>query len=244
MKQCFLFLMTLASVMIFSGCASTTNFLVNIDSINSGAVDKQKTYALFPGNKDTLPDDLQYKEYAFYVKRALSTIGLTPKEGDSPADIAIFLGYGISDPQMRQFTYSVPTWGVTGYSSSTTTGSVTSYGNYGTFSGTTHNTPQYGVTGATSHLGNYTSFFRWITLDAYDVASYLNGNKMVPVWKTNITSTGRSGDLRQVFPVLLAASAQHIGTNTGKKLEISISEEDPTVSYVKGIALQEKEQEK
>jgi hypothetical protein len=246
MNKIYLILVILLCVGMLAGCVKSQQpaFTVHVDSINSGTNYDKKTYALFPGNKDTSSEDLQFREYASYVHLALSSIGLTKKEGENPADIAIFLAYGIGDAQTQQYTYSVPTWGVTGYSSSTTFGSVATYGNYGTYSGTTYNRPQYGITGATTNMGTYTTFFRWMILDAYDVPSYLKEKKIIPVWKTTVTSNGSSGDLRRVFPALLAASVQHIGTNTGQKLEISIYEDDPVISIVKGIPLQKNEQEK
>lgn len=236
--------MVLLCFVTLAGCATTSQstFNVQVDSINLSTVKDRKTYALLPGNKETSPEDLQYKEFSSYVHRALSSIGLTKASDENQANIVIFLAYGIGDPQRQQYAYSIPTWGVTGYSSSTTYGSVTSYGNNAAYSGTTYNTPRYGITGTTSHVGSNTTFLRWIILDAFDVASYLKENKMVPVWKTTVTSTGSSGDLRRVFPVLLAASAQYVGSDTGQKKEMSIYEEDPTVSFVKGIPLQKKEQ--
>ncbi len=205
MKYNFRFLTLLLCFGILSGCVSARKpkYDVQIDSINSGISNGKKVYVLLPGNKNTSTDDLQFKEYVSYIDRAFSRIRLTKAEGGNAADIAIFLAYGITDPQTQQYTYSEPAWGVTGYSSSTTYGSLTSYGNTGTYSGTTYNTPQYGVTGETSHLGSYTTYSRWIILDAYYVTSYSNEKKMEPVWKTTITSIGSSGDLRRVFPILI-----------------------------------------
>ncbi len=37
-----------------------------------------------------------------------------------------------------------------------------------------------------------------------------------------VTSTGASGELRTIFPVLIAASKRYIGINTGKKVKIKL----------------------
>lgn len=229
----------LLGVLLFSGCATTQpKCRVNVDSIGGSAVDK-KSYILLPANKDTKADDLQFKEYATYVNRALIKQGFVPAESFESANIEILLAYGIGDPQEHQYSYSLPTWGQTGVSSSYTTGMVSSYGSY---SGITTYTPTYGVTGSTSHIGSYTTYFRYMILYAVDLDEYKNTKKEVQLWKTSVTSSGPSGDLRRVFPILVAASNQYIATNTGKKVTVDLYEEDEQVIEIKGIVKEKKKQ--
>ncbi len=162
-------------------------------------------------------------------------MGYIKADNIAAADIAIFLGYGIGDPETHQFTYSLPTYGKTGVSSSNTYGTVNTYGNTATYSGTTTYTPTYGVTGSTTHTGSRTTYFRYLLLDAVDLDEYRKTEKEVQLWKTTVTSTGSSGDLRQVFPILVAASKQYIGSNTGKKVKVILSESDNRVTEVKGL---------
>lgn len=222
----------LGILMLVSGCASVTpNFEVSVDSISGEGPIAKPLYVLLPGNKDTSESDLQFQEFAGYIKRALASKGYEEAESFEKADLAIFLGYGIGDPQEHQYTYSLPTWGQTGVSSSYTTGTISSYGGY---SGTTTYTPTYGVTGATSHGGSYSTYFRFMLLTAYNLKEYRNTKKEVQVWKTTVTSAGSSGDLRRVFPVLVAASQDYVGTNTGNKIAVSLDEADARVMKVKG----------
>lgn len=93
----------------------------------------------------------------------------------------------------------------------------------------------YGVTGKSTHIRTYTSFTRWMILDAYDAMPFSNERKLKQAWKTTVTSTGSSGDLRSVLPALAAASIQYIGKNTGKQIKFRMKESDPTILYVKGI---------
>jgi hypothetical protein len=53
-------------------------------------------------------------------------------------------------------------------------------------------------------------------------------------WKLYIDSTGSSGDLRRVFPVMIAAARDHLGKNTQGQVEISIDETDPKIAEIKG----------
>lgn len=230
----------LLAALVVSGCATTQpQFSVKVDSISGQTADKG-SYILLPGNKDTKTEDLQFKEYAGYVNRALIKQGFVPAESFEKSNIAIFLVYGIGDPQEHQYSYSIPTYGQTGVSSSFTTGSTSSYGGYGSYSGMTTYTPTYGITGSTSHTGSYTTYFRFMVLDAVDLDEYKKSKKEVQLWKTTVTSSGSSGDLRQVFPILVAASQQYIGENTGQKVEVDIYEEDERVIEVKGITKTEK----
>lgn len=230
----------LLGVLLLSGCATMQpQFQVRVDSISGEKPDK-KSYILLPGNKDTKAEDLQFKEYAAYVSRALIKQGFVPAESFEKANVAIFLVYGIGDPREHQYSYSIPTWGQTGVSSSYTTGTVSSYGGYGSYSGTTTYTPTYGVTGSTTHTGSYTTYFRFMVLDAVDLDEYKKSKKEVQLWKTTVTSGGSSGDLRRVFPILVAASQQYVGKNTGQKVEVNLYEEDERVIEIKGIAKTEK----
>ncbi len=223
-------------MLVLTGCATTQpQFSVKVDSISGGASAKT-SYILLPGEKDAKADDLQFKEYAAYVNRALVKHGFTPANSFQDANVAIFLMYGIGDPKEHQYTYSIPTWGQTGVSSSYTTGTLNTYGGYGSYSGTTTYTPTYGITGSTTHSGTYTTYFRFLVLDAIDLEEYRISEKEVQLWKTTVTSSGSSGDLRRVFPILVAASQEYIGKNTGQKVEINLYETDERVTEIKGIA--------
>ena len=218
-------LLSVFSVGLFllSGCATTQppQFNVNVDSISGSDTDK-KSFMLFPGNEDTQADDLQFKEYASYVNRALIKQGFIPAKSPEDANVAIFLVYGIGDPQQHQYSYSMPVWGKTGISSSTTrtTSSTTSK--------TTYN-PTYGIKGYTTRVGSSTTYFRFLVLDALDLDAYRKTEEEVPLWKTSITSTGSSGDLRRVFPILVAASMSYISKNTGQIIAVNIRENDKKI---------------
>jgi hypothetical protein len=219
---------------LVQGCAVGPQFRVNVDSISAPEAISKIKYILLPGVKDVGVSDLQYREYAAYVERALASQGYMKAPNFGEADIAIFLGYGIGDPETQQFSYSLPTWGKTGTSSSSTYGTVNTYGNTSTYSGTTTYTPTYGITGSTTHTGTRATYFRYMWLDAVDLEEYRKSKKEVQLWKTTVTSTGSSGDLRQVFPILVAASKSHIGRNTGKQIKIILSETDKRVIEIKG----------
>ena len=82
---------------------------------------------------------------------------------------------------------------------------------------------------------SYTTFFRFLILDAVDLEEYRQSEKVIEVWRTTVTSKGSSGDLRRVFPVLVGAAKSYIGTNTGKQIDITLTEQDERVLEIKGL---------
>ena len=233
-------LIIISFIALLVGCAATgqPTFYVSVDSLASPIASTKKTYLLIPGNKGISRGDLQFQEYENYLKRVLNAKGYTPASSQDDADLAIVLSYGIGDPQNQQYSYSLPTWGKTGVSSSNTYGTATTYGNTTSVNATTTYTPTYGVTGSTTHTGTRTTFFRYALITGYDYLEFKQSQKEVQIWKTTISSTGSSGDLRRIFPILMAASAPYIATNTGQKIPVSLYESDNTVKMIKGLAVE------
>lgn len=234
----------LAQVVVGLMCAVTlascatmqpTRFVSGVDSLVQPDASTKKRYVLMPGGKDIDASDLQFIEYANYIEKILNERGFVKASQMPEADIAIFLSYGIGNPQTHQYSYSLPVMGQTGVSSSSTYGTVsTSYGGVGTYSGATTYTPTYGVTGYTSHVDSYTTYTRFLFMDAYDIAAYKQDQKMNQVWKTSVVSTGSSNDLRLVFPYMAVAMKPYIATNTGRKIEVEVLADDPQVSQIRG----------
>jgi len=221
-------------LVLCAGCVSRPHYDVRIDSINCGRPTGQR-YILLPGQKGVSPGDLQFQEFAKYAHGALELRGFSQAVSLEEADVAIFLYYAISDPSEHRYTYSTPIYGRTGVSSSHTYGSLYSYGNNATYSGTTTYTPTYGVVGSMQHTGVYVTFTRYISLDALDLEAYRDTEKEIQVWRTDIFSTGSSGDLRKVFPVMIAAAVDYIGANTGEEITVTLNEDDQRVETIKTI---------
>jgi hypothetical protein len=150
------------------------------------------------------------------------------------AQVVIILRYGISDPQFYNYTYSVPVYGQTGISSSHTSGSINSYSNGASYSANTSFTPSYGVIGSSTHVGTGVLYTRYLSLNGIDVEHYKLTNEIKDLWHTKITSVGESGDLRKIFPILLGAAKEHIASNTGQKITVTLTEKDNRVLEVKG----------
>ncbi len=185
------------------GCNSAVN--VDVDAICSTSAKEKCKYILVPGNDHCSSQDLQFLEFANCTDKALEDTGFVKVTSEEEADVAIILSYGISDPQPYQQSYSLPVWGKTGWDSS------------------------YGVIGSTNHLSTSFLFLRSLSLMGVEPENYKKKNELVGIWSTNAVSMGESGDLRKIFPYLLAASKLHFADNTGGKVKYKIKVTEPNV---------------
>lgn len=166
-------------------------------------------------------DQFQLREFSNHVERALSSKGLVRVASPDQAQTVVFLGFGIGDPKQRVASYSLPTFGQTGVSSSSTFGTVSSMG---TVSATTSYTPTYGITGSSSHSYSYDTYDRWLRLTAVDGTQLRTSGTLHDLWKTEVKSTGTSGDLRVILPLMAFAASKYIGTDTGKAVRVKTKE--------------------
>lgn len=216
----------LASLFV-AGCVPLmepdTRFIVHVDSLVAPMTPDAGSYILVPVDEGANEKDLQYREYAAYVHFALETHGYRMSGPDEVPDMVIGLGFGISDPATERYSYSAPIWGQTGVASAST------YGN------TTYFTPSYGVTGHIPQSATLTTFARHLWLAAYSV-----GDEPEELWRTFVHSTGSSGDLRRVFPILVAAGGPYLGKNSVQSIRLELSEDDDEVVAMKAAVQQAK----
>jgi hypothetical protein len=223
----------LVCIFLIQGCTTSPELSVNIDSIATKNPDQNIKYVMFSGMEKVSSDDLQFQEYSRYVENALQSKGYKKSESIENANVAIFISYGIGEPKQHQFTYSVPVYGKTGIASSNTYGTVNSYGNRANYNTSTTYTPSYGVIGATTQVGTTTTYTRFLQIDALALEPNKKTKPEKNLWKTTVTSTGTSNDLRRVMPVMVAGSSEYIASNTGKIVTIDIKENDNRVSGIK-----------
>ena len=221
-------------LILLSGCVkrnADTYIQLTIDSISSNEIIPKKSYYLFPGNQDTTLDNLEFKEFSEYIHQSLAYHGYKRVNDIDKADTAIYLAYGIGAPERHTYTKTTPIFGITGVSSSTTRGSIDSKGN---FSGTTTYNPTYGITGAVTSVGTYSTFFKYLVVDAYDVDRTGGSYKLRQIFKTTVTNDNTNDDLRYFFPYMAVESTPYIGTNTRNKVDIVFSR----THYAKNLSKQ------
>lgn len=197
MKQVIIFILVLLS----SGCA--TIYRVDVDSIANTTVKASSTYYLEPLNAKVSVNSLQFQEYSLYAEQALGSRGYLRVDEVSDAELAIYLDYGIGDPQTDRYTHTTPVedpnlaWQL----------------------------PKKTVIKAT------TTYLRYIVLEAIDFTDYrqklqsgIENPPIKEIWRLAVTSRGEADDLRLVFPVLIKAGTPYIGTNTGRIIRVDMYE--------------------
>lgn len=198
-------------IIFLSGCATRPHVSVEVDAISSLNSKSKKIYVLVSGASDIKPDDLRFQEFASYIEKALTSKGFVKSNSPTDANVVISLIYGIGDPQRYQETRSLPVFGQTGLSSSNSSGSISRFGNTAIYNDTTTYTPTYGITGFVQKSYEYETYFRYLAIDAIDLDEFKRVQKVVQLWNMTVTSTGSSGDLREIFPILVAASVRRLG---------------------------------
>ena len=73
-----------------------------------------------------------------------------------------------------------------------------------------------------------------MTLNAVNLKKRGRIERGVPLWTTAATSTGTSGDLDRVFPVLVVAVTPYIATETDDTVEVELQESDGRLLEIKG----------
>jgi hypothetical protein len=156
------------------------------------------TVTVLPAN-EAVADSLEFRTYRDKVATHLIREGfrVASEHSDSPSQLIALLNYGIDDGTTTTQSYQVPVWGQTGVSSSTTTGSVNTYGNYGSYSSTTYYQPTYGITGYTSGTTTTTEYKRVIHLDLFDTT--LDKSNPEKIYESIVTSSGSCHIISEVI---------------------------------------------
>ena len=142
---------------------------------------------------------LEFQTYANAVTAALQSKGFTVAPLDQ-ARYVVFVVYAIDSG--REVSYTYPIMGQTGVASSSTSGTVNTYGNIASYSGTTTYRPSYGVVGVGQ--GSRTEYKRVIRLDILDKSALATG-QISKVYEGEVVSSGSAGQLSAVMPTLLKA---------------------------------------
>ena len=205
-------------VVVLFGCMSfQTAYEVQISGFERRDYDNAPhKYLLLPAEKDVSQNDLQFVEYAKYVDFALAKRDCLRVDSIPDATEVIFLYYGIGNPQEHQYTFSLPASGETDDSSSPGVDTLGIYGKWGSYGGTKTSAPGAG-------------YFRYASLSAVDLTKWSESQEVVEVWRMEISSIGSSSDLRDVFPVMIAACEGYLGRSTGKAIIRTMKDEDPEV---------------
>jgi hypothetical protein len=74
-----------------------------------------------------------------------------------------------------------------------------------------------------------TIYDRWLLIKVVDARTYREKGEFKSLWVGEARSTGTSQDLRVAVNYLLKAVFEQFGKNTGKALNVEVSEQDPVI---------------
>lgn len=144
-------------------------------------------------------NSLEYKTYQELFRQQLSKHQFTEVTPDKAPEMVIVFNYGTDSGKEK--LASIPIFGQTGVSSSSTYGVLNTYGNYGTYSGATTYTPEYGVVG--SSIVSWTEFSRGLWLYIVDARTVGTKNLNV-LYEGSVKSSG-SSQISRVMPAMVEA---------------------------------------
>lgn len=229
----------LAGMLIIPVVGCGPSYRVRVSSFADPNALAKSRYFLIPGKQNVDLNDLEFKEYSKFAKNALNHIGY--KEAESPADVDVMvaLNWNAGSPERIPYSFSLPLMGQTGGGSSTF--NSTSLGSNGRPSYTTgriSQEPTFGVIGTQniSGVSSFTPLFVWFI--AYDANAYRDNKTLIKLWETWILAMDRRSDLRQAMPYLVAAGRDYFAKNTGKYINVNVSDLSGSVSQVKGIEVE------
>ena len=170
-------------------------------SSNTCIVDVQSTLGDSAGIVYVLATEAD-SVYAAQADIVLQRNGFVPvvDTGQSIPEISIALNAAIRGPFRKTYTYYQPVFAQRYSCCSCPPSHCTCSGH--------RNQTSYEIVDSVKRTASYQAYTRTLKIKATNLKT---GNN---AWETSATSTGKTGDLHQVFPVLLIASEPFIATNT------------------------------
>lgn len=213
----------------FIGCSPAIT--VRVDSIvDYGQKPDKKTYVLFSGMKEVSADDLYFREYGRYFRTILKRQGYSEAENAKNADVAIYFFYGIDRGRDIHYTVARPIYAFEGGESIDYTETQTDpSGKTTRTKGSVYIPPRDRVVAVVTERKSYTVYTAFAILEAKEIEHGKEPKDLKTLWKATITTTGKIDDLRRLMPIMAAASAPYLGTDTGRLATIKLRENDERV---------------
>jgi uncharacterized protein YceK len=207
MKQ---ILMSIVIVLGLTGCAgliktSSTTFH-GPEHNNRGSI------AVLPIDK-TQEGSLEFRAVSEYLTRKLNQTGYTIPAVDVKPMYAAFITYGIDNGTTS--ISSVPIFGQTGGGTSFTTGSISSYGQTSTFSGTTTTMPTFGMVG-TMPVSS-TEYNRKVNIDIWK-----NDAPPKKVYEVRGVSSGSCGNINAILFGIIDGMFENFPGESGKAKSVIV----------------------
>lgn len=195
------------TLIFITGCTITPKYRVTIDAITAPNITlKPSTYKFESLKKNLDSNSLRFQQYSNPLAKLLHEKGyLKVTKGEIPQQI-IYFDYGIEKVKEERKSYKEP---------DITIGFGFSYP-YGVFG---YYDPFYYPVYYGNRYHSYTNTYynRYITILAKDKFAK-------ELWRVDVSSVGKSKNLRKIIPLLIEASKPYLGTTTKEPIELVIKE--------------------
>lgn len=206
-------------------------------------------YLLLAADPDKDTRDLQHREFEEVLEAALLKRGLERVDVASEADVAILMDYGIGERVTEVISISTPHHVL---NDARFRRSRFRYGRQGrrgrrgrAFGDYPYSSFDRFAYQPRVQTRTVTTVNRFLELEARALTSIEAPRSGDPLWSTEARSRGPIEDLRRVFPVLVGAAADYVGSDSGQIIETTIAEDDARVIQLRpmfdptGAALQD-----
>ena len=202
-------------VLFAGGCA--TSYRVNVDSLakpDANAI----SYSLRNATSTEEDDSLRYQEAANHVRTALSGRGLYEAPPNVTPDVIVSIDYGVASLTRRETLLKAPR--------ATRLPPEARVASDGTLIAPDFPKPEYETV-------TVTVYEKYLHLRAQENIVAKGGDVAADIWRVDVTSEGKSKDLRKHLPVLVAATIEYIGKDSRGQKTIRIKDTDADVVFVK-----------
>lgn len=219
MKYTFCLFLTLSS------CAS---YQIKVDSISSKDIPEGRVFVI-PATKE---NRLVTSEFKSYVEQAMRNKGYKIATTAKDSDVVVVFSYDVSS---RERLVSRPNYKWVAPQSYNFNSNSSNFGSNQTqTSGTITESGIGHMEQAGSSTATETNYTRSLTISAFESSDLSKPKGTVPteIWRTEVYSVGTSGDMRRIFPALMAASAPYIGINTRGQLDVDLYQDDQKIKDI------------
>ena len=217
----------LAMLALALGCAGPQRFDVRVSGLAGARGVEGQRYVLLPADAGLDEGDLQFLEFARIVELALADRGFVRVQTAEDAQLSVLLGWSVGDRETRTIVFPSSTLAQASYypshRHSRRCGHRGAHG-YGSYYAPIYSPPT---------IVTVTTVNRLLSIEARALEVGKPPRRGPALWSTTVESRGSSDDLRRVFPVLVGAASSYLGTDTGQRIETTITEDDERVLRLK-----------
>jgi hypothetical protein len=150
---------------------------------------KPSTIAIAPWHQSQ-KSSLEFKNYSSILKERIERLGFTVVDHSKKPELLLFFDYGDDNGKEMTETYTIPDFGVIGYSGY----SLNSWGMY-------PGMPMYGYRGYQTHINKYTLYSRYIRINI--ARTIIRSTELDKIYEGHLKSKGTCSKLTVTLPHLI-----------------------------------------